>query len=59
MNSDIVYRQRPDTTPETEVATLAAVYRLLLDQHAKKKAARPSGAGNFGTSTTKGGQRGK
>ncbi len=42
-SSRITYAVRPDTTPETEAAALAAVYRFLLDQHAKKKAAPTSG----------------
>ncbi len=33
----IVYVPRPDATPETEAVALAAVYRFLLDQHAKEK----------------------
>ncbi len=45
MNSPrIIYRQRPDATPETEAAALAAVYRFLLDQHAGKKGGVPSTA---------------
>ncbi len=55
----ITYVPRPDATPETEAAALGAIYRLLLDKHAKKEAARSSGASDFGTSTIKGGQRGK
>jgi hypothetical protein len=37
----IVYTSRPDATPETEAATLAAVYRFLLDCQAKKKGGMP------------------
>ncbi len=36
-NVRITYAPRPDATPETEAAALAAVYHFLLDQHAKKK----------------------
>ena len=35
----IVYPPRHDTTPETELNALAAVYRFILDCHAKKMAA--------------------
>jgi hypothetical protein len=35
----IVYTPRPDATPETEAAVLAAVYRFLIDCHAKNKPA--------------------
>ena len=35
----IIYTQRADTTAETEVNALAAVYRFILDCHAKKMAA--------------------
>jgi len=35
----IVYTPRPDTTLETEFNALAAVYRFILDCHAKKMAA--------------------
>jgi hypothetical protein len=35
----------PETKPGTELRTLAAVYRFILDCHAKKKAARPGGHG--------------
>ncbi len=38
MNSSrIIYTPRPDATPETEAAALAAVYRFLLDCHPEKK----------------------
>ena len=37
----IAYAPRPDATPEAEIATLAAVYRFVLDCHAKKEATRP------------------
>ena len=39
----IVYTPHPDATPESGVATLAGVYRFVLDCHAKKKATRPGG----------------
>jgi hypothetical protein len=35
----IIYTQRADTTAETELNALAAVYRFILDCHAKKVAA--------------------
>ena len=35
----ITYARRPDATPESERAALAAVYKLCLESHAKKKAA--------------------
>ncbi len=38
-----VYTPRPNTVPEGGVASLASVYRFILDCHAKKKAARPGG----------------
>jgi hypothetical protein len=34
----IAYAPRPDALPEAELSTLAAVYRFVLDCHAKKKA---------------------
>ena len=37
----IAYAPRPDATPEAEIATLAAVYKFVLDCHAKKEATRP------------------
>jgi archaellum component FlaC len=39
----IVYTPCPDTSVELEAATLAAVYRYVLDCHAKKNAASVSG----------------
>ena len=42
-SSHIHYSQRPDTVTEAESAALAAVYKLVLDCHAKKKAAPASG----------------
>ncbi len=38
----ITYSTRPDATPETELSALAAVYRFVLDCHAKKEAAPES-----------------
>ncbi len=35
----IAYTLRPDVTPKDEAATVASVYRFILDCHAKKKAA--------------------
>jgi hypothetical protein len=32
----IVYRPRPDTTPEGELNALASVYRFLLERHTGK-----------------------
>lgn len=34
----IAYARREDTTPEGELNALSAVYRFILDSHAKKKA---------------------
>jgi len=36
------YTSRPDATPEAELSALAAVYRFILDCHAKKMAAEPA-----------------
>jgi hypothetical protein len=33
----IVYHPRADVTPESETATLAVVYRFILDRHADKQ----------------------
>ena len=39
MNSlRITYAERSDATPEVELGVLAAVFRLVLDCHAKKEA---------------------
>jgi len=38
----IIYTQRADTTAETELNALAAVYRFILDCHARKKAVEPA-----------------
>ena len=37
----IIYTQRAGTTAETELNALAAVYRFILNCHAKKMAAEP------------------
>jgi hypothetical protein len=37
----IAYAQRPDALPDAELSTLAAIYRFVLDCHAKKEATRP------------------
>lgn len=43
MNSSrFTYTARPDATPEAELSALAAVYRFILDCHAKKMAAEPT-----------------
>jgi hypothetical protein len=33
----VTYEPRPDATPESETAALAAVYRFILDRHAEKQ----------------------
>ena len=38
----ITYAPRPDTTPETEIATLGNVYKFVLDCRAKTEAASES-----------------
>ena len=38
----IAYASRPDATPEGELHALCAVYRFILDCHAKKEAAPES-----------------
>jgi hypothetical protein len=35
--SPIAYYPRPDASPETEHLSLSAIYRFVLDCHAKKK----------------------
>jgi hypothetical protein len=37
----ITYAQHPDATPESEQLALAAVYRFIIDCHARKEATRP------------------
>lgn len=39
--SAISYAPRPDATPETELSSLASVYRFILDARAKKEGSRP------------------
>lgn len=39
----IIYTPRSDTSPELEAATLATVYRYILDCHAKQKATEAGG----------------
>jgi hypothetical protein len=38
----ITYTPRPDATPEAELSALANVYKLVLDNHARKKGSRPA-----------------
>ena len=33
----VAYEPRPDATPDSETAALAAVYRFILDRHAQKQ----------------------
>jgi len=40
-STDIKYTSLFDTTPQTELSTLANVYRFVLDCHVKKEATRP------------------
>jgi hypothetical protein len=40
-NSPITYAPRSDATPEGELSALSAVYKFILDSHAKKEATRP------------------
>jgi hypothetical protein len=42
----IAYAQRPDALPDAELSTLAAIYRFVLDCHAKKEATRPGSPDN-------------
>ena len=47
MNSPrLTYTPRPDGTPKTATTALAAVYRFVLDCHAKTEAASASGPDN-------------
>jgi len=41
---EVVYHMRPDATPEAELDALSAVYRFILDCHAKKED-RPTTSG--------------
>jgi hypothetical protein len=45
-NNRISYTPCPDATPESELDALAAVYAFVLEAHARKKAAVPSGPEN-------------
>jgi hypothetical protein len=45
-NKRISYASRPDATHESEVDSLVAVYAFILEAHARKKAAVPSGPEN-------------
>jgi hypothetical protein len=45
-NARIVYTPLPDSTPESELDALAAVYAFVLECHASKKAADPTGDPN-------------
>ncbi len=38
-NPRITYAPRSEATPESELSTLASIYRFILDCHAKKEAA--------------------
>ena len=40
----IVYKPRPDAAPKAELEVLAAVYRFVLDCHAKKEGATKDAA---------------
>ena len=42
----IGYTPLPSATPESEVDSLVAIYAFILEAHAKKKAAMPSGPEN-------------
>ena len=42
----ITYTPRPDATPESELDALAAIYKFVLECHASKKAADPTGDPN-------------
>ena len=46
INNRISYTPLPDATPESELDALAAVYAFVLEAHARKKAAVPSGPEN-------------
>jgi len=45
-NRRLRYSPLPDATPDSELDALAAVYAFVLEAHAKKKAATPSGLEN-------------
>jgi hypothetical protein len=41
-DSRVTYTPRPGTTPEAELAALAAVYAFVIQAHEQKKAAAPA-----------------
>jgi hypothetical protein len=43
LKARVVYTPREGTTPQAELNALCAVYRFILDCHAKKKGTRPGG----------------
>ena len=45
-SSRLTYAPLSDATPESELDALVAVYEFVLEAHAKKKAAVPSGPEN-------------
>jgi hypothetical protein len=45
-NTRLTYTPLSDATPESELDALVAVYAFVLEAHAKKKAAVPSGPEN-------------
>jgi hypothetical protein len=47
----IAYAPRPDATPEAEIATLAACYRIILDSQSKKDRHLDKDDPNDGTGT--------
>ena len=47
----IAYAPRPDATPEAEIATLAACYRIILDSHSKRDRHLDKDGPNDGTTT--------
>ena len=44
-NRRIVYSPRPDTTPETELSTLAAIYRFAVACHLQERGRLPDKSG--------------
>jgi hypothetical protein len=40
-NTRVAYAAHHDATPESEIAALASVYRLVLNCHTRKEATRP------------------
>jgi hypothetical protein len=47
----IAYAPRPDATPEAEIATLAACYRIILDNQRKRDRQLDKDGPNDGTTT--------